>query len=113
MNFPMPTDEELHTAFEQGEAAVMAVFPAVATPVGALAQQLAQQGAGVQEGEDRLAKSSHNSRKPPARDGYGKRKRDANLRPRRCKLGRRTSPTTTIFPWSGRRRYVKTWYSTG
>jgi hypothetical protein len=39
MNFHMPTDEEIHTAFEQGEAAVMAVFHAVATQVAALAQQ--------------------------------------------------------------------------
>jgi hypothetical protein len=49
MNFHMPTDEEIHTAFEQGEAAVMAVFHPVATQVAALAQQLAQQGAGLQE----------------------------------------------------------------
>ena len=49
MNFQMPTDEEIHTAFEQGEAAVMAVFHTVATQVTALAQQLAKQGAVLQE----------------------------------------------------------------
>jgi hypothetical protein len=49
MNLHMPTDEEIHTAFAQGEAAVMAVFHAMATPVAALAQQMAQQGAVLQE----------------------------------------------------------------
>ena len=39
MNFHVPTDEEIHTAFAQGEAAVLAVFHAVATQVAALAQQ--------------------------------------------------------------------------
>jgi Family of unknown function (DUF6444) len=69
MNFQMPTDEEIHTAFEQGEAAVMAVFYAVATQVAALAQQLAKQDAVLQALQARLAKSSHNSSKPPSRDG--------------------------------------------
>src|SRR5256885_11888493 len=80
MNFRMPTHEEIHTAFEQGEAAVMAVFHAVATQVAALAQQLAKQGAVLQELQARLAKSSHNSSTPPASDGYGKVKRTASLR---------------------------------
>jgi len=80
MNFHMPTDEEMHTAFAQGEAAVMAVFHAVAAQVAALAQQLATQGAVLQELQARLAKSSHNSNKPPASDGYGKVKRTVSLR---------------------------------
>jgi transposase len=80
MNFHMPTDEEIHTAFAQGEAAVMAVFHAVAAQVAALAQQLAQQGAVRQELQARLAKSSHNRSKPPSSDGYGKMKRTASLR---------------------------------
>jgi hypothetical protein len=45
MNFHMPTDEAIPTAFAQGDAAVMAVCHAVATHVAALAQPLAQQGA--------------------------------------------------------------------
>ncbi|SRR6266545_3133485 len=80
MNFHMPTDEEIHTAFEQGEAAVMAVFHAVATQVAALAQQLAKQGAVRQAWQARLAKSSHNSRTPPSSEGYGQVKRTASLR---------------------------------
>ena len=80
MNFQMPTDEEIHAAFAQGEAAVMAVFHAVATQVAALAQQLANQGAVLQELQARLAKSSHNSSKPPSSDGYSTVKRTASLR---------------------------------
>src|SRR5256712_11538475 len=80
MNFQMPTDEEIHAAFAQGEAAVLAVFHAVATQVAALAQQLAKQGAVLQELQARLAKSSHNSSKPPSSDGYGTVKRTASLR---------------------------------
>src|SRR4029434_10847642 len=80
MNFQMPTDEEIHTACAQGEAAVLAVFHAVATQVAALAQQLAQQGAVLQELQARLAKSSHNSSKHPASDAYGAVKRTASLR---------------------------------
>jgi transposase len=80
MNFHMPTDEDIHTAFEQGEAAVMAMFHTVATQVAALAQQLAKQGAVLQELQARLAKSSANSGKPPSSDGYGKAKRTTSLR---------------------------------
>jgi transposase len=80
MNFQMPTDEELHAAFAQGEAAVMAVFHAVATQVAALAQQLAQQGAVLQALQACLAKSSHNSSKLPSSDGYGAVQWTARLR---------------------------------
>jgi transposase len=52
----------------------------VATQVAALAQQLATQGAVLQELQARLAKSSHNSSKPPSSDGYGTVKRTASLR---------------------------------
>jgi transposase len=80
MNFRMPTEEAIHTAFAQGEAAVMALFHEVATKVAALAQQLAKQGEVLQELQARLAKSSRNSSQPPSRDGYGKVKRTASLR---------------------------------
>ena len=80
MNFQMPTDEEIHTAFVQGEAAVVALFHAVAAQVIALAQQLAKQGEVLHEVQARLAKSSRNSSKPPSSDGYGRVKRTASLR---------------------------------
>jgi hypothetical protein len=38
MNLRMPTKADIHTAFAQGEAAVMALFHEVATPVAELAQ---------------------------------------------------------------------------
>ena len=69
MNFRMPTNEDIHTAFEQGEAAVMALFHEVATQVAELAQQLAKQGEVLQALQARLAKTSRNSSKPPASDG--------------------------------------------
>ena len=80
MNFQMPTDEEIHTAFEQGEAAVMALVHEVAAQVTELAQQLAKQGAILQELQARVAKSSRNSSKPPSSDGYGTVKRTESLR---------------------------------
>src|SRR6516162_10837127 len=80
MNFRMPTNEDIHTAFEQGEAAVMALFHEVATQVAELAQQLAKQGEVLQALQARLAKTSRNSSKPPSSDGYGKAKRTVSLR---------------------------------
>ena len=80
MNFRMPTNEDIHTAFEQGEAAVMALFHEVATQVAELAQQLAKQGEVLQEVQARLTKTSRNSSKPPSSDGYGKVKRTESLR---------------------------------
>jgi transposase len=80
MHFQMPTDEEIHTAFEQGEAAVLALFHDVAAQVTELAQQLAKQAAILHELQARLAKSSRNSSKPPSSDGYGKVKRTESLR---------------------------------
>lgn len=80
MNFRTPTDEEIHTAFEQGERAIRALFHDVATQVAELAQQLAQQGKVLQELQARLAKTSRNSSKPPTSDGYGTMKRTASPR---------------------------------
>jgi transposase len=58
----------------------MALFHEVATQVAELAQQLAQQGAVLQELQARFAKTSRNSSKPPSGDGYGKVKRTTSLR---------------------------------
>ncbi len=96
-NFRMPTDEEIHSAFEQGEASVMALFHEVAVQVTELAQQLAKQGEVLQELQARLAKSSRNSSKPPSSDGYGKVKRTESLR----KSG--TSPMVGSRAMTGRR----------
>jgi len=80
MHFRPPTAKEIHTAFEQGEAAVMGLFHEVATQMAELAQQLAKQGAGLHEWQARLAPSSRHSRTPPSSDGYGKVKRTTSLR---------------------------------
>ena len=61
MNFRMPTDDAIHTAFAKGEAAIMELFHTVADQMTALAQQLAKQGEVLQELQARLATSSHNS----------------------------------------------------
>ena len=80
MNLRMPTDEAIHTAFEQGEAAVRELFHHVADQMAELARQLAKQGEALQALQARLAKHSGNSSKPPSSDGYGKVKRTASLR---------------------------------
>src|SRR3989454_5504465 len=80
MNFRIPTDEAIHTAFEKGEAAVMELFHNVADQMTELARQLAKQGPALQALQARLAKNSGNSSKPPSSDGYGKVKRTASLR---------------------------------
>ena len=80
MNFRMPTNEDIHTAFEQGEAAVMALFHKMAIEMAELAHQLAKQGEVLPELQARFAQSSRHRRKPPASDGYGKVKRTESLR---------------------------------
>ena len=69
MNFQIPTDEDIHTAFEKGELAVMDLFYDVVRQMSELAQQLAKQGEALQALQARLAKDSRNSSKPPSSDG--------------------------------------------
>ena len=80
MNFRLPTDEAIHTAFEKGEAAIRELFHHVADQMTALARQLATQGEALQALQARRAKNSGNSSKPPSSDGYGKVKRTASIR---------------------------------
>lgn len=74
MNFHMPTDDEIHSAFEQGEEAVKDLFHDVATQVTELAHQLAKQGELLQELQARLGKvyltanGSESWRNPLTRD---------------------------------------------
>jgi transposase len=58
----MPTREEIHKAYEQGEEAVVALFERT---IGQLADR-------VQALEDQVAKNSRNSSKPPSSDGLKK-----------------------------------------
>ena len=48
MNFRIPTDEEIHIAFEKGEAAVRDLFRDLARQVEELAKQLARQADALQ-----------------------------------------------------------------
>ena len=80
MNFRTPTDPDIHTAFEQGEAAVRDLVHDLANQIAELAQQLAKQGEALQALQARLAKNSRNSSKPPSSDSYGKVQRTASFR---------------------------------
>ncbi len=60
-----PTHEEIHAAYQQGEAAVIALFDGLQTVIRALEARL-------QVLEDHRAKDSNNSSKPPASDGLQK-----------------------------------------
>ena len=69
MDFQMPTDEDIHLAFEKGEAAVRDLFHALASQVEELAKQLAKQAEGLRALQARQAQNSRNSSKPPSSDG--------------------------------------------
>ncbi len=69
----LPTEEEIRAAARQGEDEVVALVGEMIQAIVLLAQK-------VQELEDKLAKDSHNSSKPPSNDGMGKPKRTRSLR---------------------------------
>lgn len=80
MNIRLPTREEIHIAFAQGEAVVVDLFLGVGQQVEELAGQLEKQAAVLKELQAQLARNSQNSSKPPSSDGYGKPKRTESLR---------------------------------
>ena len=80
MNFRIPTDDEIHLAFEKGEAAVRSLFHDLASQMEELAKQVAKQAEALQALQARQAKDSRNSSKPPASDGYKKAQRTQSLR---------------------------------
>ena len=85
MQITWPTRDEIHTAYLQGEEAVVSLFGALGPQVEALAEVLSQQGEAIQELQARLSKDSRTSSKPPSSDGYKKAKREPrteSLRPR-------------------------------
>lgn len=72
MNIKLPTQEEIHTAYQEGEQSVMVLFEQVGSSVGKLAEELEKQAEAIKELQARLAKNSRNSGKPPSSDGYDK-----------------------------------------
>jgi len=68
MPIQIPSHEEVHAAYQQGEEAVIALFDQMAQ----MAQTILLLAERVQALEDRLAKNSHNSGKPPSSDGLSK-----------------------------------------
>jgi transposase len=63
----LATADDIHAAYEQGEATVRALFEAQAEVIRALEAR-------IQALEDQLAKNSRNSSKPPSSDGLKKPK---------------------------------------
>jgi hypothetical protein len=80
MNIRMPTREAIHTAFEQGGAAVVEVVIGVGLQLEELAGQWEKQAAALQDLPARLEKNSRNRSKPPSSDGYSKPTRTESLR---------------------------------
>mgnify|MGYP001769609319 CR=1 FL=1 len=80
MNLRLPTRDEIHRAFRQGEEAIVELFAEVGRQVEGVARQLEAQAAALKDVQARLAKTSDNSSKPPSSDGYAKPKRTASLR---------------------------------
>ncbi len=80
MNILMPTRDEIHATFSEGEECR---FIWSGGQVECLASQLEKQNEAIKELQARLSKDSHNSSKPPSSDGYGKKppqKRTESLR---------------------------------
>jgi transposase len=61
----LPAHEQVHAAYEQGEAAVLALFDELVTVIRLLETR-------IQALEDQVAKNSSNSSKPPSSDGLKK-----------------------------------------
>jgi len=76
MKVCMPSREEIHIAYEQGEEAVVALIMGLGMQLETLAVQLSEQATAIQELKARLGKDSSNSSKPPSSDGYGKKNSD-------------------------------------
>ena len=80
MKIRLPTREEIHIAFDQGEEAVVELILGLETQIEGLARHLETQAVALKELQARLGKNSQNSSKPPSSDGYSKPKRTESLR---------------------------------
>jgi transposase len=69
----LPTPEDIHAAYEQGEEAVLALVNGLIAVIRALEAR-------IQTLEDQVSKNSGNSSKPPSSDGLNKPRRTRSLR---------------------------------
>jgi len=91
MKVCMPSREEIHIAYEQGEVAVVELIMGLGMQLEKLAMQLSEQAAAIQELKARLEKDSSNSSKPPSSDGYGKKNSDEKRTESLRKSGQKTN----------------------
>src|SRR5512137_2884257 len=82
----LPTPVEIHQAFEQGEEAVTAM---IYTTIGKMAER-------IQELENRLAKNSGNSGKPPSSDGLAKKPKNLRHKSGKKSGGQAGHPGSTL-----------------
>ncbi|MDX8377572.1 MAG: IS66 family transposase [Mariprofundales bacterium] len=73
MNIFLPSREDIHASFIEGEDAVVLLFTRVDSQLSELCEQLSRQAAAIQALEARLNKDSSNSSKPPSSDGLSKK----------------------------------------
>jgi len=73
VNLTLPREEEIRTAYQEGEDAVLALFNQLEKEVISLAETLKDQAEAIKELKAKLSKDSSNSGKPPSSDGYGKK----------------------------------------
>ena len=86
MNIRLPTREEIHIAFAQGEAVVVDLFLEVGQQIEELAGQLEKQSAVLKELQAQLARNSQNSSKPPSTDVFcNKKPKPKGIRKSSCK----------------------------
>jgi len=85
MQITLPTRDEIHAAYIQGEEAVVSLFGEFGKQVATLADVVSQQGEAIKALQGRLSQDSRTSSNPPSSDGYKKAKRQPrteSLRPR-------------------------------
>lgn len=93
MDITLPTPEEIHEAYQAGEAAVQQLFVTVNVQIEQFASQVQELHGEIQHLRDQVEKNSRNSSKPPSIDGV-KKPRTHSLR----KPGQRRSGGSLVIP---------------
>ncbi len=88
MNLQLPTRDEIHRAFLDGEEAIVELFIGVGQQVETLGRHVETQAAALKDLQARLGKTSANSSKPPSSDGYAQLKLDDEFAGARSKAAR-------------------------